>query len=172
MAEQSAALEFHQASGSPRNIAIIKRDMASTELELGRTDDAVKHLCDAADAFGSLRLSLDMTMTLNALGEVTLRMGDYDAAERHYEAALETAARSGSAFEKARAHAGLGRLARLAGRPARARHQLTRAARLYHELGAAREAESVSVCLSTLIGPLKPRRTAAEPGAGPEEAVA
>ncbi|HLK43411.1 MAG TPA: tetratricopeptide repeat protein [Thermoleophilia bacterium] len=158
LAEQSATLAFHQRCGSPRTIAIIKRDMAATEVELCRIDDAIRHLRDAADAFSSLGLPLDMTMTLNALGEATLRSGDYKAAERHHEAALAAAVYSGSAYERARAHAGLGRLARLSGRPARARHQLTRAVRLYRELGASREAEDVEVWISTLIAMPRTRR--------------
>jgi tetratricopeptide (TPR) repeat protein/transcriptional regulator with XRE-family HTH domain len=170
LAEQSAALAFHQQAGSARNIAITKRDMASTEVELCRIDDAIKHLRDAADAFGALGLPLDMTMTLNALGEATLRSGDYKTAERHHEAALEAAVRSGSPYEKARAHAGLGRQARLTGRPARARHQLTRAARLYRELGAAREAAEVDVWISTVIN--KPRARRPAHASGPDSAAA
>ena len=141
--EQSAALAFHESQASPRNIAIIKRDMASTEIELGFSEEAIKHLRDAADAFAALGLSLDATMTLNALGETVLKLGDHQAAEEYHEAALESAIRAGTAFERARAHLGLGRLAQLAGRPARARHQLTRALRLYAELRAIPEAEYV-----------------------------
>ena len=158
LSEQNAALAFYEQSGSARSIAIVKRDMASTELELCRIDDAIKHLRAAADAFGSLGLPLDMTMTLNALGEATLRSGDYKTAESHHEAALAAAIYASSPFEKARARAGLGRLARLTGRPARARHQLTRAARIYRELGAAREAADVDVWISTLVERPRARR--------------
>jgi len=144
LAEQRAALAFHErVSRQLRNIAIIKRDMAATEIELGLSAEAGEHLRDAAAAFAELGLKLDGTMTLNTLGEAAVRTGDPRSASVHHTAALDAAFEVGSAFEQARARAGLGHAALLTGHPARARHQLTRALRLFTQLGAAPQTAEV-----------------------------
>jgi len=171
LAEQRAVLAFHeQVSRQPRNIAIVKRDMAATEIELGLVAEAAEHLRDAATTFGELGLRLDGTMTLNTLGEAAVRTGDPRSACVHHAAALDAAVELGSTFEQARARAGLGRAARSTGRPARARHQLTRALRLFTQLGAAPQAAEVRRELRALAGEdgRRPPRDAAagRPGEG------
>ena len=143
LAEQRAALDFQRRAGLPRNVAIILRDMAATEAELGRTGEAREHLRTALDAFRVLGLALDAVMALNGLAELHSRVGDLGAAEDFHQAALDAGRAVGSVYEQARAHAGLGRNAARRGLPARARHQLTRAARLFDSLGAQTEAARV-----------------------------
>ncbi|WP_041539969.1 helix-turn-helix domain-containing protein [Catenulispora acidiphila] len=152
LAGQTAALEFRQAVGTPRNVAIIMRDMAATELALGKHGEARDHLQTAVAMFTELGLRLDLTMALNGLGELAVHEGDTLQADVHHYAALNAARRSGSVFEQARAHAGLGRCAVRRGRPARARHQLTRALRLYDTLGAGHVAAAVHAELAALDG--------------------
>jgi hypothetical protein len=143
LAEQRAALEFHRRADSPRNVAIILRDMAATEAELGRTTEAREHLRAALDAFRVLGLPHDAVMALNGLAELHSGLGDLAAAEVFHQAALDASREAGSPYEQARARAGLGRSAARRGLPARARHQLTRALRLFETLGAQSEAAQI-----------------------------
>jgi transcriptional regulator with XRE-family HTH domain/tetratricopeptide (TPR) repeat protein len=169
LAEQRAVLAFHErVSRQPRNIAIVKRDMAATEIELGLLAEAAEHLRDAATAFAELGLKLDGTMTLNTLGEAADRTGDPRSASVHHTAALAAAFEVGSAFEQARACAGLGHAALRTGHPARARHQLTRALRLFTQLGAAPQAAEVRRDLKALArgDGRRPTRGTPAPGGG------
>jgi len=73
-----------------------------------RFRDAISHLQDALSVFTSLGLTLNEAMAENCLGEAYLRMGDLDHAEEWLLAAIDSARRSPSRYEEARAMRSLG----------------------------------------------------------------
>jgi tetratricopeptide (TPR) repeat protein/transcriptional regulator with XRE-family HTH domain len=148
--EEAAVLDFHRAGGNDRNAAIALRDMAAIEVHIGRTDDAEQHLDEALETFANLGLMLDSTMALNCLAESAVQSGDLKEATTRYLRALEAARSCGSAFERARAHHGLGTLAARTGHRSRARWHLALAQREFGLLHAHNEWQQVSEALASV----------------------
>nr|WP_223297711.1 tetratricopeptide repeat protein [Catenulispora acidiphila] len=136
LTEHEGVLEFYTQIDSPRNVAIVMRDMAASEAALGHTDSALAHLHAAEQAFRKLDLTMDLAMALNDLGETYTAIIDPKRAAEYFEAALAACAESGSDHERARAHAGLGALAESAGRQNWANAHYLQALRLFDALGA------------------------------------
>ncbi|GAB2829279.1 hypothetical protein GCM10027176_36890 [Actinoallomurus bryophytorum] len=105
------ALAFVERHGLYRNQAILARDIALIEIELGRNTEAVAHLSAALEVFNTLGLRLDAAMALNCLGELYHRVGQLADAEETLLRAAELARSCGSSFEEARAHEDLGAVA-------------------------------------------------------------
>jgi tetratricopeptide (TPR) repeat protein/transcriptional regulator with XRE-family HTH domain len=109
--ESLAALAYARREGTPRYAAILLRDTALIELELGRCADAVPRLHTALDVFTKLGLHIDAAMALNCLGEAHLRLARTSEARSAFRRAAELGRSYGSPFEEARAHCGLGAIA-------------------------------------------------------------
>lgn len=114
LTEHEAVLGFYSDVDSPRNAAIVMRDMAAAETALGQIESALGHLHTAEDAFRKLDLPMDLAMTLNGLGETYAMIGERERAAEHFEAALAACLDSDSDHERGRARDGLGGLADLA----------------------------------------------------------
>jgi tetratricopeptide (TPR) repeat protein len=123
------------------NAGITLRGMAVFATPLGRFEDARTYLAEAMELFSAADAELDMVMALNCLGEVHNGAGDPGEAAQAHRQALTLAERQGSAYELARAHAGLGRAALAAGDHAVARQEMQQAHELYVGLGASEAAE-------------------------------
>ena len=109
--ESLAALAYAMREDTPRYAAILLRDTALIELELGRCADAVPRLHAALDMFAKLGLHIDAAMTLNCLGEAHHRLARTNEARTAFRRAAELSHSYGSPFEEARAHCGLGTIA-------------------------------------------------------------
>jgi len=109
--ESLAALAYARREGTPRYAAILLRDTALIELELGRCADAIPRLNGALDMFTALGLHIDAAMALNCLGEAYHRLARAGEARAAFRDAAELSRLYGSPFEKARAHCGLGTIA-------------------------------------------------------------
>jgi tetratricopeptide (TPR) repeat protein/transcriptional regulator with XRE-family HTH domain len=109
--ESLTALDFIQREGPPRNKAILLRDTALIEIELGQHRDAMLRLQEALAAFTALELHVDAAMALNCFGEAYHRLRMLDDAREAFLLAAERSRSSGSPFEEARAHDGLGIIA-------------------------------------------------------------
>jgi tetratricopeptide (TPR) repeat protein len=116
--------DFYVGAGSPRNAAITLRGIGLAEAALGRTDEAIADLRTALEMLLRLDdLRMDTAMTFNALGELYQRAGDARQATDAFSRAATTAQRSGSTYEQARAHNGLGEIAAANGDRTEARQQ-------------------------------------------------
>ena len=104
--------DFYVREGSPRNAAITLRGIGLAEAASGRTEEAIADLRTALDMFVRLDgLRLDTAMTFNALGELYQQTGDTGQAIDAFTRAVTTAEQSGSIYEQARAHHGIGEIA-------------------------------------------------------------
>ncbi|OIK28697.1 helix-turn-helix domain-containing protein [Streptomyces malaysiense] len=146
VAEQHTVLAFRRGNGLPRNLAIALRDAAVMERAAGLGQAAEEHLAEALALFTALDMRLDAAMALNVRGEFAARDGRAREAARHFVRALEAARDCGSAYERARAHHGLGLLAAAEGpdRRRRAGWHLDAARWRFTALRAEREAARVA----------------------------
>ncbi|TQJ00995.1 ATP-binding protein [Amycolatopsis cihanbeyliensis] len=128
------AFAFYRRTGAHRNAAIAQRGLAMVLAELGDHPGALDHATEALTAFEELGLDLDATMACNARGWIHFHAGEHEEAATAYSDALERSHRCGSTFEAARAETGLGNIAAALGRPDRARHHWSRAARQHPNL--------------------------------------
>ncbi|MBT8227540.1 MAG: tetratricopeptide repeat protein [Dactylosporangium sp.] len=147
--ETEPVYRFYRDAGSQRNMSITLRGIGLAEAELGRSADAVRHLGEALNLFEQLDLRLDVAMTLNCLGESYARCGEHLAAVEAHERAIAASQRCGSAYEQARAHYRLGRLAIDSGQVDRAAEHWAQALAGYQRVGAPQAAE-VRAALSEL----------------------
>jgi tetratricopeptide (TPR) repeat protein/transcriptional regulator with XRE-family HTH domain len=132
--DSKVALDYVEIHGSPRNEAILLRDIALIEIELQRFGETTARLNAALKTFKALGLHLDAAMALNCLGEVNLRLGLREEAHAFLLEAIESARYSGSRFEQARAHDTLGQIAAENRDAGQAHRQWTLAFELYSEL--------------------------------------
>ncbi len=144
LAQQREVLAFRRAGGSRRALAIGLRDAAAMEQAAGRPAVAQGLLTEALALFTAVGLRLDATMALNLLGETAAAAGDAEGSTTHFLQAMEGARKCGSAYERARAHHGLGLLAAARGRLIRARWHLALAEREFTVLRAWAEAARVT----------------------------
>ncbi|MFE5476312.1 NB-ARC domain-containing protein [Nocardia sp. NPDC056541] len=115
------ALAFVDVHGTPRNRAILLRDTALIEVNLGRFLDAVPRLLNASEMFRTFNLFVDEAMTSNVLGDAYLALDDLADAWEAFDRAVALGRMAGSAVEQARGHDGLGKVAVARGEPAVAR---------------------------------------------------
>jgi tetratricopeptide (TPR) repeat protein/transcriptional regulator with XRE-family HTH domain len=146
--ESLAALAYAKRKGIPRNAAILLRDTALIEIELGRCADAIPRLRDALDVFTRLSLHIDGAMALNCLGEAHHRLAQADEARAAFQRAAELSRCYGSPFEEARAHCGLGAIASEESDFADARRHWDLARGSYAEQGDAGNEQRVSSWLA------------------------
>ncbi|WP_322770013.1 helix-turn-helix domain-containing protein [Frankia sp. Cr1] len=111
LADSCSALEFVEREGSPRNRAILLRDIALIEIRLGRYDAAISRLKESLQMFEDLGLHVDAAMALNYLGEALRGQGRSSEAKGILHSAAQRGAWCGSLFEEARAYEELGGLA-------------------------------------------------------------
>lgn len=141
--ESRKALAFVERHGLPRNKAILSRDIALIEIELGRYADAVPRLNTALEEFMALGLHIDAAMALNCLGEMHMRIGEPGRARELLLRAARIGRSCGSRHEEARAHGNLGWIAaNAADRPSALAHWNIALAN-YTELCDARRTERV-----------------------------
>jgi tetratricopeptide (TPR) repeat protein len=131
-----SALEFYERTGAQRSAGITLRGMTLAHTELGEFDDATRVGRAALAVFTELDYGADIAMTLNCMGWNDFRAGDHDSARRHYQDALDQAARSESRHEQARAETGLGNLAAAADDVEQATLRWRRAEELHPDLPA------------------------------------
>jgi tetratricopeptide (TPR) repeat protein len=137
------ALAFYREAGSLRNAAITLRTIGRTELEAGRLADAEQHLTESLEHCRSLGRGMDMdtARAYNALGEVLLRLGRHNEAERSHRSAVKASKSCGSRFEEALAMRGLGEVARAKDDRAVAETHFQNAVEVLDELGSPLAAE-------------------------------
>lgn len=131
------ALDFYRSVGSTRNAAITIRSIGWIKLETGHLAEAEQHLTESLALCHRLGrgMVMDIARAHNALGQVLLRMGRYDEAERSHRAAIEASASCGSRFEEALGLRGLGEVADVTGDHAAALAFFQDAVDLLDEIG-------------------------------------
>lgn len=109
--ESLQALAYAKREGLARYEAILLRDTALIEVELGRLADATARLLEALEMFTRLELHVDAAMTYNCLGEAYRHLARPGEARAAFHAAAELSTTYGSPSEEARALCGLGEIA-------------------------------------------------------------
>lgn len=135
------ALEAYRQAGNLRNVAITLRGIALAEVELGRLNDAERHLAESLELCGQLGMDMDTARAGNTLGRVYLLAGRPAESERSFHAAMAADRASGGGFETALALRGLGAVAVSRGEHARAVQLWHEALRALEALGSPKAAE-------------------------------
>ncbi|WP_149262021.1 helix-turn-helix domain-containing protein [Actinomadura sp. K4S16] len=149
--ESRRALAFVERHGLPRNKAILSRDVALIEIELGRYADAISRLYAALEEFMALGLHVDAAMALNCLGEAHRKLGQPTRARDLLLRAAELGRSCGSRHEEARAHGNLGWIAAHRSDRSRALAHWNIALANYTELCDARRTERVRAWIDAFL---------------------
>jgi tetratricopeptide (TPR) repeat protein len=135
------ALAFYRKTGSARHIAITLRGIGLAELELGRLDDAERHLEESLDLCVALNLQMDTARASNTLGRLHSMAGRHDAAVGFFRRAIAADQASGGRYESALALRGLGAVAAATGDLERAADHLRDALQVLESLGSPKAPE-------------------------------